>query len=71
MTYVEKMAMENIGDVCTGGSNRLEKLINQIIADTKRACKNTYRIYHDFHTYNSGYVSAIDRVKIVEVKGEA
>ena len=62
MTYVEKMGLKiwahRIGPEC-------EKIVEQIIADTKKACLDSIETFSRFtHMHHSAYVEAIEEAEV-------
>ncbi len=69
MTYVEKMANKIRAHIFEGINENIPDIINQIIADTKKACLDSIETFSRFtHMHHSAYVEAIEEAKIKEWK---
>ena len=68
MTYVEKMVMKIMGEMGYNYGNQQEtkQIVQQIIADTKRADKKAYSEWYGWRDTQS---ACMDRIDEAEVEG--
>ena len=72
MTYAEKMVMEIMEKVTVdyGNSEIATKIVNQIIADTKRACIHAYVDYHTIGFAQKGCLQSMEQAEVKEAKDD-
>ena len=70
MIYVEKMVAEIGSKVANHRCNKnmAALIVEQIIADTKRACKNAYLHWYGARDTQSACMDAIDQAEVKEAK---